>query len=51
MTKREMKAQRKRQKQEENSAVAHAKSQKDEANALKQENKSTDAAEKANVPQ
>jgi hypothetical protein len=51
MTKHEMRAQRKRQKLEEKSADAHAKSQKSEANALKQENKSTNAAEKANLPQ
>ena len=44
MTKGEMKAQRKRQKLEEQSAKAHAKAQKDKADALKQENKSTDAA-------
>jgi hypothetical protein len=51
MTKREMKAQRKRQKLEEKSADAQAKSSKATANALKQENKSTNAAEKANASQ
>jgi hypothetical protein len=51
MTKSEIKAQRKRQKQEEKSARAHAKAEKDHSDALKQDNKSTDAAEKARAPQ
>jgi hypothetical protein len=65
MTKSEMKAQKKQQKQQEKAANASAKAQKDEAkgekndakadkdraDALKQEHKSTDAAEKANTPQ
>jgi hypothetical protein len=50
MTKREMRAQRKRQKQLEKSADADAKARKYDAKALKQDNKSTDAAEKANNP-
>lgn len=50
MTKREIKAQRKRQKQEEKSANANAKARKYEAKALQQDNKSTDAAEKAHAP-
>jgi hypothetical protein len=58
MTKSEMKAQRRRQKLEEKSASADAKAQKsaakaqkNNADALKQQNKSTDATEKANNPQ
>jgi len=51
MTKSEIKAQRKRQKLLEKAADAHVKAQKDNADALKQENKSTDATEKANAPQ
>ncbi len=50
LTKREMRAQRKRQKQLEKSADADAKARKYDAKALKQDNKSTDAAEKANAP-
>ena len=51
MTKSEIKAQRRRQKLLEKAADAHVKAQKDNADALKQENKSTDATEKANSPQ
>lgn len=51
MTKSEMKAQRKRQKQEEKAARANAKVAKDQSDVIKQENKSTDATEKANAPQ
>ena len=51
MTKKEMKDQRRRQKLQEKAADAHVKAQKDNADALKQENKSTDATEKANAPQ
>lgn len=51
MTKREMRAQRKRQKQVEKAADANAKARKYDAKALKQDNKSTNAAEKANNPQ
>lgn len=50
MTKREIRAQRKRQKQEEKSANANAKARKYDAKALEQDNKSTDAAEKAHAP-
>lgn len=58
LTKRELKDQRRRQKQTEKSAGAHAdaekhsaKADKENAKAMKQENKSEDAAEKANAPQ
>lgn len=51
MTKREMKAQRKQQKHEENASKQLAKAQKDRANALKHQNKSQDEQEKANTPQ
>ena len=50
MTKREIKAQRIRQKQQEKAARAHAKAEKDRAAALKQDNKSTDATEKSQEP-
>lgn len=50
MTKKALKAQRKQQKQQEKSAKAHAKAEKDRAEALEQDHKSTNAAEEANTP-
>jgi type IV secretory pathway VirB10-like protein len=51
MTKSQIRAQRKRQKQDEKAARANAKAAKDQSDLLKQQNKSTDATEKANAPE
>ena len=51
MTKSEMKAQRRRQKQQEKAARANAKIASDQSDMVKQQNKATDATEKANAPQ
>jgi len=51
LTKSEMKAQRKQQKHEERAAKANSKAAKDQADAIKQRNKSVQESEKATVPQ
>jgi hypothetical protein len=51
MTRSEIRAQRRRQRQDEKAARANAKAAKDQSDLLKQQNKSTDATEKANAPQ
>lgn len=51
LSKKELKAQRRQQKNQQKAADQEAKAQKDQADALKHQNKATDAAQKANAPQ